>query len=101
THTVLTGVGQDRQTDFFQCFPQRVELAIRWVKPLDRWVEFESTDTELSGLTLGLFDRGFTVAWINRAEGQQHVVIALCTGDQIVDRVWQVTVELGASIQRK
>ena len=79
THSVLTGVRQDRQTDFFWCFPQWVELAVRRSKPCtEGWVKPRTPARELG---VCFFDGGFPLRGSTEAKWQQHVIIAQCSGN--------------------
>src|SRR5699024_8582489 len=76
THTILSGMRNDGQANFFQRFPQRVKLTVRWVKTLHRGMKLEPANTQLACLTLSFLDSRFTKPRINGPKTQQPVLIA-------------------------
>ncbi len=64
-------------------------------------MKFEPANTQFVGLTLRFFDGCLTKPGINRPKWQQHVIIACRTGDEVVNRVGQMPLELATRINSK
>src|SRR5699024_10774002 len=90
----------DGQANFFQRFPQRVKLTVRWVKTLHRGMKLEPANTQLACLTLSFLDSRFTKPRINGPKRQQHVIIARRTDNYVVNGVWYVRFNLAMSFKR-
>src|SRR5699024_12150433 len=75
----------DGQANFFQRFPQRVKLTVRWVKTLHRGMKLEPANTQLACLTLSFLDSRFTKPRINGPKRQQHVIIARRTDNYEIE----------------
>ena len=96
-HTVLSGVGNDRQPQLLEPLPERVVLAVRGVEPLHGRVEFEAAHSELLGLAGGLGQRVRPGAGIHGAEWDEDVVVPGAAGHEVIDGV-RLVAELGARV---